>query len=137
MSDAEPKFIKIRYAPGERGWAIDLGNNRAEIANLPAADLNTGDVVTLAKDEDGMYCVDKIVERRWPRKTKVSYSEPHQETYKQLCALFRKDRNWPMEGWLPGLCSVAHPENADLVAIAAQAGLKIGVEEMALGEVTS
>ena len=136
MSDVEPKYIKVRYAPGERGWAIDLGGGKAEIANIPAADMNAGDVVTLAKDVDGMRCVGKVVERRWPKKSKVSYPEPHTETYKQLHALFRQEREWPMEGWVPGLCSIAHPDNADLVAIAAKGGLKIEAEDMPLMEVS-
>ncbi len=136
-SAQDPRFIKIRYAPGERGWAIDLGNNKAEIANIPAADMNAGDVVTLDKDSrDGMSCVGKVVERRWPKKSKVNYPEPHAENYKQLHALFRQEREWPMEGWVPGLCSIAHPDNADLVAIAGKSGLKIEVEDMPLMEVS-
>lgn len=134
--ETEPKYIKIRYAPGERGWAIDLGGDKAEIANIPAADLNAGDTVTLARDEDGMRCVDKVVARRWPKKSKITYPEPHTQNYKHLATTFRKDRDWPVEGWVPGLCSVSHPDNADLVAIAAASGLTIQVEELDLMEVS-
>lgn len=131
MTD-EPRFIKIRYAADESGWAIDLGDGKAELANIPLAAMNIGDVVALADDAATRPVIREVLTRVWDGKTAVHYAAPFKETYQRLHALFRAERGWPMEGAVPGLLMIAHPLNANLVALAGDAGLQITVEALSL-----
>lgn len=132
------EHIKIRYAQGERGWAVDLGDGKAEIANLPLADLNFGDTVTLTRDEDGMRLADKVLARKWEKKSALRYLAPFRETFAKIQEALQVKRGWPVEGGIPGLCMVCHPANADLAAVLLAAGVEgVRVEGQPLREVVS
>ena len=130
----EPKSMKIRYGPGETGWAADLGGGLAELSNLPLVDLNGKDVVRLGPPTTCECCltVVAVVRRQFSKKTGIRYPKPHKANYKKLWKTFREERDWPFEGWTPGGACLAHPDNANVVEIARAAGVEIEAEECEL-----
>jgi hypothetical protein len=118
------KMLKIVYEEGETGWADDLGDNRARIANLPIADdLNIDDVVSL-KRVDGRLYVDKVVSRTFAKKTALEYDEPHHETYAKIWSAL-KQAGMKIEGLMEGHCLVAHRLDQDPVAVCKTAGVEV------------
>lgn len=116
---SEPKMIKLAYDEGESGWAEDLGDGKARIANLPlAGDLNVDDVVKVVK-RDGRSAVGERVARAFAQKTGITYPEPHKETYAKLAQHFHT-KGWKMEGMVPGTAFVAHPGTLEDVKTAAR-----------------
>ena len=48
------KLIKVRYAEGETGWAVDMGDGSCRLANSPLIeDVEWGDRVELLPDPTG------------------------------------------------------------------------------------
>jgi hypothetical protein len=120
----EPKYIRIRYDVGETGWAEDLGEGKAKIANVPLTPkLNSGDIVLLKFNEDDFATVAKVLERAFPLKTYLEYKMI--EDFKKIASWLR-DKNWPFEGVFPpskgkpGLLSVSHPKDTNLEEIVKQ-----------------
>ncbi len=134
----KPKSMKLRYAEDESGWALDLGDGRAEIANLPLTDLNSGDVVRLGPPTSCQCCptIADVVERKWPKKTWIKYPEPHKENYKKICVALREERGWPTEGMVGGYACVAHPKGEKIKKILADAGVEVETEDGDLRPVT-
>lgn len=119
----EPNYIKLEYEPGESGWAEDLGDGKAKIANLPLAErLNIGDVVQVVQATDAHGSFKKageIVLRPFKQKTGITYPEPHKETYGKLATHFHT-KGWRCEGMMPGTAFVAHNGTLDDVKAAAK-----------------
>jgi hypothetical protein len=127
----KPAFIRMRYGKGETGWAIDLGDDRAVIANTPFEPrLCYKDVVEKDPPSDCSCCptAGKVLWRYYARKTVVKYPAPDKETAKvnfneisKAC----KDAGLGIEGYVEGHCGVNHHEDTDLIAIFEKAGIDL------------
>jgi hypothetical protein len=124
-------MVRIRYGPGETGWAEDLGGGEYRIANVPlCGNLNIDDVVTADHDDDGMLAVAEVV--RSPMPHKVGFRYARAEDYRAFVALAH-ERGCRVEGMLgprgdkPGLAQVAYPDGVDVEALAREAGI-VGFE---------
>jgi hypothetical protein len=122
----QENMIRIRYDADETGWAEKLDGDRARIANVPIADhLNIDDVVQLLPvDSDGFLVAGDVLERKFPCKTALQYDEPHVETWKLLSTALHA-KGCKVEGAIPGLCVVAHAEDADPILFAMEAGIPV------------
>jgi hypothetical protein len=126
----DDRLISIRYGEGETGWALDLGNGRACIANSPVEDgLHYMDVVELGPPG---WCsrptIKRVIWRAYEHRTAVRYpSDTKDEAkcwYKQLfhaCC----DNELAIEGYISGLCMVSHHEDTDLEAVFRDAGIDV------------
>lgn len=128
----QPKYVKVRYAADESGWAIELDEGKVELANLPMAAMNIGDVVMIESGKESRPMVLTILARKWDAKSVIRYPAPHAPNYLRLRELFQVARGWPTEGMVPGLLMLAHPSNANLAALANEAGFQIDVEPQPL-----
>lgn len=114
-------FIKIRYGAGETGWAIDLGDGHAIIANTPLEPrLCWRDVVKLEVGPGSWPLAGPVVFRYYARKTGVTYPAATEEMTK---ANWRKiieacqPHDIHVEGHVAGMCAVSHHEDTDLAGI--------------------
>ena len=115
---SQPNYIKLVYEEGESGWAEDLGDGKARIANLPLAEnLNIGDVVKVVEKNGRRHAGDLVV-RAFNQKTGIRYPEPHKETWATLVKAFDGCK---LEGMVPGMGFIAHNGTADDVRTKAKA----------------
>lgn len=101
----EPKYVKVRFAPGETGWAVDLGDNKYKIANVPLqADIGFGDIVTY--DGDPWDSSPILLEKCFPKKGSVRYTPQTQEKYievRKFAEQAEKDERIALEAAVPGI----------------------------------
>lgn len=123
---AKGDFMRgVVYAPGETGWAEDLGDGTWRIANVPlSSGINIDDVVMLHKDENERHVVGSIVRRNYDKKTTIRYQPPFQDNFKLLKAAFLRS-GWKFEGGRPGVGLLAHKGVTDPAAVALTVGLRI------------
>ena len=75
-SQDDVKHVRMRYAEGETGWAIDLGGGRYKIANVPMCDgLHFGDIVKFRKGVDIFDGDFRILEKGLDQKLAFRYTE--------------------------------------------------------------
>lgn len=119
----EPKVVRIRYSDRERGWAIDLGNNRYKIDNVPtfSPDLHFGDIIEFEEGADLMSGDFRIVEKGLDQKVFIEYEEiPHIRAFQARCREGRyKDHTTLEGGILPtedrrGLAMLCHHQSINL-----------------------
>ena len=92
--------LKAYYAPGERGWVEDLGNGFYKLINVPLSkNLRWGDIVTL-NEEQGIFTVERVVERKLPHRGYIEYDETSQ--WPSIVAVFearyRRGNEYALEG---------------------------------------
>lgn len=128
MSDTKKTEIKIVYGDGESGWAVDLGDGTARIANIPLTDgLNIDDVVRLELTEDGRRRAGDVVSSVFPIKASIYYDKgaPFGKFRTAMHAIGCK-----VEGFIAptaerrGWAMVACKEGTDVYGIARAHGLR-------------
>ena len=124
------KLIKVRFDRGETGWAENLGHSTVRVANIPLTKrYNIDDVVELKPpaSEDDWPRLGQVLQRRYAKKSSVSYPAPHQKNYTSLRKAFTK-RGCKIEGMIEGWALVAHDRGVDLEALAQSAGVRVKVK---------
>lgn len=120
----EPNMIRLLYGEGESGWAEDLGDGTAKIANVPfGGDLNLHDIVKIVV-KDGRKTAGEVISRAFPNRTAFKYAEPHEANYAKLhdaCVA----AGWHLEGAVPGFAVCAHPADTNFADLAKLAGVEV------------
>jgi hypothetical protein len=130
LFDGDPNFISMRYGDGETGWAIDLDEEHAVIANVP---LEPGfSVKDVVKKGPPTHCsrptVGEVVWRYYSKRTGVEYPAGDDQTAKEHYAMIFnacKSAKLVVEGIVPGRCVVSHHDDSDLKAIFRSHGLDL------------
>jgi len=121
------KFIRVRFADGESGWAEDLGDDTCKIANIPVSHgYNIDDVVECCKGVEKA-ALGKVLKRGFECKTGIRYSEPHADNFVKLHHLIQ-EAGGKVEGLLPGLALVAH-NKLDLQKLCDDVGIEIEIQD--------
>src|SRR5262245_41710384 len=120
-------LIKIYLAPRETGWAYDLGDGLAEIANIPCSGrFNLMDVVTLTKSRGSIPRAKVLVKRVFERRCLLQYDRKEQFTQLEMAL---KRHKCACEGLLApsrgkrGWMTVAHPASVDPTSLARRLGI--------------
>ena len=89
MPTAIHPLIRIYLAPGESGWAWDLGGGLVKIANIPTrGPFNLEDVVRVTRSRTGLPSIGELVSRKYANKSFVEYSTTRQ--FKRICKALKK-----------------------------------------------
>lgn len=119
--DAEDgmELFKILFAPGERGWAMEIPDtDLAIINNIPGSgDAHYGDVVKWREDQHGDCVIERVVLRQYPHQFKIRY--PREDAKEHFDKLNRelRFRNCVTEGAVTGLMMVAAYDDVDVLEI--------------------
>jgi hypothetical protein len=115
--------IRIRYAADETGWAKDLGDGRAVIANHPlSGGLGFMDIVKLEEQNSGGYrpAITEVLQETFPCKTALRYTfeneDDAKELYGQIYDAFKKHMIF-IEGYCAGMLCASHREEDDILGI--------------------
>jgi hypothetical protein len=128
MNDEKRKMIKIMLDEHEGGWAEDLGDGRARIANIPGGGpWNIDDIVSLCPTRDGRVQPDQLLSRAFQCRTGIAYPEPYRVTFAALCEAYKK-HGARVEGLVEGWLVIAHHINFDPEAMAKAAGVTVKIE---------
>jgi hypothetical protein len=118
---------RVRYEPGESGWAKQLDATHYCIANVPLrAGLKLYDIVTI-RQEDGIAHVDMILQSRFTQQWGVRY--PVGQTVEETKALFAQlwraceDHGGHLEGMLEGIAVCNAPATMDVEAVLGSTGV--------------
>lgn len=129
MSDDERKNVKVRFAPGETGWGLEVEPGRILINNIPYADrLNIDDLVETDPAATGLREIKRVLKRTFHGKTAFDYPVPHTDNYKKLHTAWHA-AGMKCEGLLPGLVIVAHHKDQDPVKVASDAGVTVTLHD--------
>jgi len=106
MTDTEEKLIKV-HLPGERLWALDLGDGKAKLRNAPFAEgYSLFDIVKIDSD----YNVTELIERTH-RPVQIKYEftpETIAEDYKKL-VIYLSEKKIHIEGFVAGYAGLSVP----------------------------
>jgi hypothetical protein len=128
MTD-ELKQVRVRFDEGETGWGREVEPGRVLIDNIPISDrLNIDDLVEVDPKETGFLNIIRVLERAFPGKTAIRYSEPYKETYGKLYKAWH-DAGMKCEGPFEGLVIVAHQAGQDPVKVALDAGVTVTLND--------
>jgi hypothetical protein len=118
---------RIRFAPGESGWAKQLDATHYCIANVPlSAGLKLYDIVTM-RQEDGLAQVETIVQSRFTQQWGVRY--PLGQTVEETKAIFAQlwqaceAQGGYLEGMVEGMAVCNAPSTMDVETVLCSAGV--------------
>lgn len=109
------EMTKFRFSPDETGWAESLGDGKYRIANIPLnPSLNLNDVVRgVENPRTGWIEVKELLQRPLNVKMYLSYSCDRDIENITLFIKEAEEREFHIEGMVPGYLSVAFHEDPD------------------------
>lgn len=125
----DERWITLRYAPGERGWACLLGESgQTIIANVPyMSDRFFLDVVEVQESVSGK-AAGRTVWRAFERKTAIHYPADTAENANKWFRDIRSvldDPRTVCEGAIEGVCVVEHEATVDIEQLLRDASLQV------------
>lgn len=131
------ELTKLVYDEGETGWALDIGDSKAVIANVPLSErLRFKDIVAVTLSSDGRPMAGEVLWRMYARTVMVRYpadtEEVTREYYAKMHAACAK-AGLALEGCVAGLASASCYEDTELGALFDAAGIdtsKLQLKEM-------
>lgn len=121
-------MVRMYLSEGETGWAEDVGEAQYRIANIPFdGDFNIDDVVEVERQKEGPPKAKTLVSRKFNARTAIYIDKDAQ--FIQVRALV-EEAGGKAEGYVKsssrgqGIIGVALPEEADVIRIVNQLGVK-------------
>src|SRR4029077_9796978 len=121
-------MVRLYLSDGETGWAEDVGESQYRIANIPFdGNFNIDDIVEVERQKQGPPKANKLVSRKFNARTAIYIDKEGQ--YTQIRALV-EEVGGKAEGYIKpstrgqGIVGVALPEEADVIRVVNQIGVK-------------
>ena len=121
-------MIRLYLSEGETGWAEDVGEAQYRIANIPFdGEFNIDDIVEIVPEKEGPPKAKKLVSRKFGARTAIYIDKDGQ--YAKVRALV-EEAGGKAEGYVKpsargqGIVGVALPEEADVIRVVNQLGVK-------------
>lgn len=121
-------MVRMYLSEGETGWAEDVGESQYRIANIPFdGEFNIDDVVEVERLKEGPPKAKTLVSRKFNARTAIYIDKDGQ--YSKVRALV-EEAGGKAEGYVKpssrgqGIVGVALPEEADVIRIVGQLGIK-------------
>jgi hypothetical protein len=122
------KSVRIRFSPGETGWAEHIEGNKYRINNIPLADdLNIDDIVICNNNLTDFLEICGVLERRYHLKSPIQYER--REQYKLIFSK-AEEMGCKVEGMTaprdgePGICLIAHNDTDNIQKIIDECGIE-------------